>query len=547
MNPRGNSLPGRAVRASARPRNVAAVVAVATAAAPFAAASMPDDVCWPMVGGDGLRTGVTAAAGADELAAAWTVSADLQGRVITFVGPSAVVCSVDAVMALGWVMNGPQKQYFLYAIERGSGAIRWAAGVASPAADSWSAPVIDAANGTVIATTGKTVAAFDIATGAARWTRVLGRNIVNASALVTTDLGVSNRLFITQFDGFGEAGLLTCINVDARLGVANPHDPGEVVWTAAIGGSSGNSPAYADGVVYCSSIGQVFAAGRVQAFDARSETEPAPIWTAVVPDHGFYGGVSVAAREDGLFLYAASYAFEGGMDAARLLKLDALTGEVVWATPCNRTASTPVVLGDGRIVVSGGVWGYGTVPSVEIFVDEGASVSRAWHSVLDTWADDGDEWIEEGEFLALGGWSHLPVVAGGGRWLLAGAIAPSASIGSAYAELFRIDLDLLPPLGTPSGPADRSFIVAQAGLIGSSPAVADGNVYSIGSGGLRAFGVRTPAADVSGDGVVDIEDLYWWTQGRGARDVDGSGVIDEADRAALEQRVRRGELEERRR
>ena len=50
--------------------------------------------------------------------------------------------------------------------------------------------------------------------------------------------------------------------------------------------------------------------------------------------------------------------------------------------------------------------------------------------------------------------------------------------------------------------------------------------------------------DVNGDGRADIEDLYSWEQGSGARDVDASGVVDDEDREALLKVIRCRELED---
>jgi hypothetical protein len=70
--------------------------------------------------------------------------------------------------------------------------------------------------------------------------------------------------------------------------------------------------------------------------------------------------------------------------------------------------------------------------------------------------------------------------------------------------------------------------------------------YSMILGGVRVARVgvvNTPApgTDVNGDGSADVEDLYWFEQGLGSTDVDGNGVTNDADRAALVRPVRCGE------
>src|SRR5690606_6027006 len=94
--------------------------------------------------------------------------------------------------------------------------------------------------GQVITASGRFVTAFDLGTGSLRWQTELGRNVVNASPLVVEDSG---RLFITDYDGFGLSARLYCIDL-------GPPNPGAILWSVTIGGSSGNSPAYADGRVF---------------------------------------------------------------------------------------------------------------------------------------------------------------------------------------------------------------------------------------------------------------------------------------------------------
>ncbi len=523
---------------------VAGTLAIASvlAATPVDGRAAPPVHSWPMLAGSADRRGQTGSSPATIASPAWTFSRDSQDRLVNFIPQSGVVCSRDLVFAIGWVQVAATRQYSVYGIDRRTGGLRWSRPVSAPAVDSWSSPAIDESNRAVITATGKTIAAFDLLTGSPLWTTSLPRNVVNASPLVTPDLGLADRLFITQYDGFGGQGLLTCINIDPQLGLANPFAPGQVVWSAPIGGSSGNTPAYADGVVYCSAIGELDVAGSIQAFDARSRTTPAPIWTSTREGHGFYGGVSVHADALGLWLYAASYDFEGGVHASELVKLNALDGSVVWTTPCNRTSSTPVVLDDGRIILSGGIAGYGTVPGVEVFVDAGGTVDLAWDSAIDTWSDaDNDASIDPGEFLPLGGWSQSPLYIPTSGRLLVGALPLAGDLNGYCPDLYILDLSLLPPLGSPEGPLDRAFIADHATGAGATPALADANIYAIGAGGVLAFGPPPARADVDGNGVVDIDDLYAWEQGSGMRDVDLNGAVDELDHTALIRAVREDE------
>ena len=75
------------------------------------------------------------------------------------------------------------------------------------------------------------------------------------------------------------------------------------------------------------------------------------------------------------------------------------------------------------------------------------------------------------------------------------------------------------------------------------------NVLDPGAAVGRKFGTISLTTclaqpDVNGDGLADIEDLYSWEQGSGARDVDANGVVDNDDREALLKVIRCRELED---
>jgi outer membrane protein assembly factor BamB len=349
-------------------------------------------------------------------APAWVAAADDAGEAVKFVGQAGVVCDTERVYAIGTL--GGQTRVLAY--RRRDGVCLWSAGAAALEASSWSSPAVDSKNGSVVVATGMFLVAFDAASGAVRWETELRRPVVNASPLVTGDRAGSDRAFITDSDGFGGSALLYCVNVDAFDSAANPFAPGEVVWTVGIGSASGSTPAYADGVVFLAGAGDGgVGAGRVMAFDAGAAEEPVPLWTFEnVKSAGFFGGVGVS----GGAVYAASYAFTGGRTSANLVKLDAATGVMAWSVGCNRTDSTPVAFGD-RVVVSGGIGGFGSLPTVQVFRDLGASAEMEWDSAAATWQDlDHDGVIETGEYTPMGGWTHQPVVGAAGAARQAGGI-----------------------------------------------------------------------------------------------------------------------------
>jgi hypothetical protein len=156
-----------------------------------------------------------------------------------------------------------------------------------------------------------------------------------------------------------------------------------------------------------------------------------------------------------------------------------------------------------------------------------------WDSALATWDDvDGDGRPDPGEFMSLGGWSHQPCVStSGGLFAFVGTLAPGANSSLPCTRLSSINLNALH--------APEGFVEEVVLGMGSSPAIADQNLYSIGANGLFAFGPPPFQFDVDGDFDVDIDDLHAWEQGRGRRDVDLNGVVDFRDRAALIAELRR--------
>lgn len=465
----------------------------------------------------------------------WTANRDEAGRVITFMGQAGVIASRDLVMAPGSVVIGTT-QHRLFAFDRRTGQARWSASIAAPFLNSWSTAVVDEQGRMVIHASGRFVTAFALDSGAVRWQTELPRAVVNASPLVTRDLGGRNRLFISDFDGTGREGRLHCINIDMPWPVLNPFERGEVVWSAPIGASSGNTPAYLEGRVYVASPGEG-GAGRIYAFDARATGEPAPLWTFenVIPE-GFFGGVCVRREAEGVRVYAASYAFFGGTESANLVKVDGETGALIWSAPSNRTAATPIVLEDCRVVLSAGLQGFGSVPAIQVFEQSAGGAALAWDSSIATWTDFNKNGRRDpGEFTVMGGWTHQPALSTrhGGLMLFAGAVPTGGNSYLPCTALFALDLG-------PQGPIEA----ARFDGAGSTPALADGNLYTIGAGGLFAFGALPPNADVNRDGEVGVEDLYAFEAGLGERDVNGDGVVNDEDRRLLVELIRAGEFED---
>jgi len=458
----------------------------------------------------------------------WIASTDNAGRSIVFNGQSGPVADRDRVYALG--RSGGISRIF--AFRRADGLCLWSGIVPSPVTDSWSTPVIDESGSSIIVAAGNRVSAFHALTGQSLWTATLARSIVNASPLTTPD--APRRIFITDADGFGMSGRLYCINADRFDAALNPFTPGQVLWSAIIGGTSGNTPAYANGQVFVTTVGEFgFSAGSILAFDARATTAHPPLWTFENSSpFGFFGGISI--REASIF--AASYAFSGGQSAANLVKLEASTGELRWSVPCNRTDATPIVLDDGRVIVSGGLSGFGASPSIQLFQDHGTHATMLWDSALATWTDTNSNGSRDpGEFLSIGGWTHQPIAlaAPSSTRLLVGTLPSGTGTATPCTHLRLVDLNL--------APTSPSFTLATFAGAGSTPAVIGPTIYTIGASGLHAFG---PDLDVNADGLIDVEDLHAWEGPHpvaGSRDVDRDGDVDAADRDTLITELRRDE------
>lgn len=506
---------------------------------------------WPAFARSADRRAITGSALPSLASPAWVRSTDENGVAIDFQYQAAPIVSEQSVFAVGSVMIAGQGTVWkLFAFDRADGRVRWAAEVPSPVRPplseaGWSSPVYDAAHDAIIYPSSTFVTALDETDGHPLWQTPLSRIIVNASPLITQDRGPADRLFITDYSP-GSGGNLYCINIDPREPGLNPYDPGELVWSVSIGGSVGATPAYlpADkggvGLVYvCTTNDPAFGPGQVLAFDAGATAPPPPIFATPNPNPfaGFYAGLCVVPNPGGPpSLFAASYSFYGWIDSSNLLKLNAVTGDIVWSAPCNRTSTIPVVFDDGTIAVSGGLWNYGIAPSVDLFHDDGPSATHLWNSALATWDDaNGNGSFNAGEFLALGGWTIQPVGAGApaAPRLIVGAIPPGDSSRAPATDLFIVD--------TSRAPTDPGFILDHTTLAGGSAAVIDNHIFSLGTAGLIAFGMPPPQFDVNGDGRESVDDLYTWDQGLGDRDCDRDGAVTPADRLALIAHLRANE------
>ncbi|MBX3388309.1 MAG: hypothetical protein KF691_02510 [Phycisphaeraceae bacterium] len=490
---------------------------------------------WNTLAADAARSAATSQPFPSLASPAWTCAKDENNRAIAFVARAGVAVGLHFVYATGSVNEPSGTTWKLFAIARRTGAVAWSLQIDSPQLESTASPAIDHRTATVIASGGSTLYGVALYQPTLRWSTTLDNPIVNASPVVARTWRGTGRLFITDYDGFGDSASLYSISIDP-LSVANPHQPGEILWAAPIGASSGNSPTYdaANDRVFVSAVG-LYAAnpGQILAFPAHapgdtSHVAPSPLWTFNnTSSVGFFGGIALDASGDAL--YAATYGFYGGTTSGNIVRIRASTGALQWTVGCNRSASIPIRLPSNRLALSTGIQGFGSLPSLQVFSSDSSSAALAWSSHTRTWSDANHNGvIDSGEFVPCGGWNTQPVYSSASDQL---AVCGNDNV------LRILDASITS--------ASSPFTVIQsASSISGSPAVAGSNLYAIGTGGLVAFGPAPALVDVNADGVFDIEDLYAWEQSRGSRDVNGDGQITLADRDLLSILLRANETQE---
>jgi outer membrane protein assembly factor BamB len=409
---------------------------------------------FPCLAHDAQHTGVADGAGPPLLGAPRFVAA-VPG--MDMVGPATPVVAGSKIFVYAEFYDEVEQTYtdtVVLAFDELDGALLWSRPVAARDFDSISSPTafFGEVEGqpveSVLVGSGDKLLRLDADMGAVQWTATLKAPVVNASPVVGDGVGGDGAVFISDYSGFGSGGRV----------YAYALADGALLWSRVIGRTSGNTPAYANGTLFVAT-----ADGAVFALDA---ADGAQLWKKPLLSlwqKAFYGGLSV---RDGV-LYVASYGFYGGQDNSTLFKLDAADGAVIWSAAAERTASIPVVAG-GKVFLSGGIQGYGSVKKLECF--DAASGALLW------------------SFHDVGGWLHQPCWADG---LLYASLAESSTAAfGPGGDLHVLDVS--------KQPGQPGFVLDVFGDAGGSPSVANGNVYAIGLLGdetaLYAFG---PAPQVA--------------------------------------------------
>lgn len=490
---------------------------------------------FPTLASDAARSATTTQPFPSLSNPAWICSTDENNRTITFVPRAGVTVGLHFVYTTGSVNEPGGTAWKLFAVSRRTGLVAWSFPIDTPELESIASPTIDDRGASVIVSGGASLYGVSLYAPSLRWSTQLNNPIVNASPVIARSWRGTGRLFITDYDGFGDSASLYSISLDPSS-ISNPHQPGTILWAAPIGASSGNSPAYDANTdrVFVGAVG-LYASnpGQISAFPAHSAadntgTPPNPLWTFTNPtSNGFFGSLSLDAPND--TLYAATYGFFGGTTSGNLIKLRASTGAQKWTVNCNRSASIPIRLPGDRLALSTGIQGFGSVPSLQVFSGTVSAASLLWSSHTRTWTDSNhNSIIDSGEFTPAGGWNTQPIYSSSANQL---AVCGSDNI------LRILDANI-------TNASSPFSVVQSAPNITGSPAMAGSNLYAIGTTGLTAFGPAPALVDVDGDGVFDIEDLYAWEQSRGSRDVNADGQITVADRDLLTSLLRANEVQE---
>ncbi|WP_011306969.1 PKD domain-containing protein [Methanosarcina barkeri] len=278
-------------------------------------------------------------------------------------------------------------------------------------------------SGKVFASAGKQTYCINASTGEVIWT------FHNPTDLASCDGGPSigdGKVFVSDWDG----GNYYCLD----------ESNGGLLWTFKVDGAyAQGTPAYKDGKVYLTCWSSTNAVYCVNA--ETGET----IWK----NDGFENGPcgSVTITDEGLYVTVFGFGTSDG-----IYKLDLTDGSVLWGrSDVSPSDSTPTVL-EGKVYLSTGTSGYSELKTYCLDASDGQSL---W----ETNASDN-----------IGDWACSVAVADGK--VFTGGAASGLFTGS--STLYAFDAET------------GSQVWSYEGC-GCSPAIADGMVFSIGSGKIYAF------------------------------------------------------------
>ncbi len=334
---------------------------------------------------------------------------------------------------------------YLVCLNEQTGAVLWNISIESTpdVCCSWTTPAYH--DGNVFLSANKTYC-FDATDGSEVWSFAppTGKGAVNGGCAIA-----DGNVFTSDWDG----GHYYCLDVA----------DGSVIWDFAVDGKAQSTPAVsvADGLVFFGSYTGICEDGGVAY--CVNMTTGVEIWN-ITTNNSFCGSVAIG---DGV-VYLTEYNFGGD---GTLYALDVATGNVIWSRPVQRTDSTPA-LAYGNVYVSGGVEG---ITDLVTYCFNASDGTLLWS----TSASD-----------EIGSWKCSVAVADG-----------KVFSGKPYFSSPVMDFVGTYALDSATGDVIWSY---PAG--GSSPAVADGMVFTIGSGRVYAFRDMI-RGDTNNDGTITTADV----------------------------------------
>jgi outer membrane protein assembly factor BamB len=247
------------------------------------------------------------------------------------------------------------------------------------------------------------------------------------------------------------------------------ENSGDFKWKYAVTGNAQGTPAYVDGKVYLTSW-SYRTENNAHIYCLNAETG-ALIWHQGDLTHddeeGTCGSPTIAEGK----VFVTTYNFYGD---GKIAALDAAGGDILWQKTTNRTDATPAYAG-GKIYICGGCLGFAEPVTTSCFnADTGELI-----------------WLKNDK----GNWTCSVAVADGKVFV--GKPGSTAFSDFDYLETYALNAE------------NGGTIWSYAGG-GSSPAVANGRVYTLGGGKVYAFGQleqEYPDWDVNKDGQVNVLDM----------------------------------------
>ncbi|PAV14425.1 cell surface protein [Methanosarcina spelaei] len=367
----------------------------------------------------------------------------------------------------------------LVALDESTGDRVWNVSIPKAVYGSWASPTYD--NGMVFTATGPELGCYDAETGEKLW---CFNNTFGSQGVVNSGPAVANGMVIfSDWDG----SHYYCLD----------KYTGDLLWSFEVEGDGQSVPVYADGKFYLTSWGYGTSnQGHAYCVDAVTGQQ---IWHIDV-EQNFCGS---PAYRDGI-IYLTTYNFYGTGD---LFALKASDGSIIWRQTIERTDSTPA-LAYGNVYVCGGASGYS---NLQTYCFNATTGSPVWSTPSMT-TDNG----------GIGGWTCSVAVADGLVY-----VGSEGSGYFGYENLYALD-------------AFTGDIVWHAPYAGSSPALSDGMLFSIG-GDQKVYAFKdssiSPVANftvnvTSGTAPLDVQftDASTGTVSSYAWDFNNDGNVDSSKR-----------------